>query len=153
MSGLYNMVFGYNVLAGPLLHVLGRELTDFGRFRDASLWREADGELVIRVYTRNGGGNRDEYMPDFSNDPYYIRDVDDTYDNTYASIFFRIPDRYKGILGACAKDMVFETPEERWQKALENLQKNPEAPDTQALVEKFKPLFAQIDAQLNPPTE
>ncbi len=55
----YNMVFGETPMADVLLAILGLDRSKVGRFRDA--WVETDGDdVVIAVYTRNGGGNREE---------------------------------------------------------------------------------------------
>lgn len=81
---------------GPaLLLMLGLGEKDFGRFRDAYL--SPDGEQII-VYTRNGGGNREYYQDVFdtlSKHPNYLRDEDDDFDETYASIYFSVPDEFK----------------------------------------------------------
>jgi len=98
---LFNMLHGYNPLAPIFLKMLGLQLDDVGRFRDAYLWKDTDG-LRIHVYTRNGGGNRNEYQHVFdklSLNEYYERDYDDEFDCTYATIVFRIPPRAQGIKG------------------------------------------------------
>jgi hypothetical protein len=142
MSGLYNIIFGRNPLSGPLLASLGfTEISQVGRFRDCFLWREPDSEIVIRVYTRNGGGNREEYMPDFSGHPLFIRDEDDKFDNTYASIFFRVPEEIREqIVLVVAKfgPDCFVDPEKRWAEAMERM-KNPNDPETQRVTEAVRP--------------
>lgn len=92
MSGLYNVVFGENA-TGPLLVTLLQNVQPFevGRYRDA--WVEADGDaLSIRVHTRNGGGNREDYddeIESMRDHPWFVRDADDNYDYTYADFWFR----------------------------------------------------------------
>lgn len=99
---LYNAVFGANA-AGPALVALlnERHPVKVGRFRDA--WVEHDGDdLVIRVHTRNGGGNRECWCSDepctcgcpranesMEAHPWYVRDEDDDFDSTYADFWFR----------------------------------------------------------------
>src|SRR5688572_24926857 len=88
--GMYTLIHGENPASDKLLHILGLSRSSVGRFRDA--WVQAgEAGLEIAVYTRNGGNNREEYMPDFSDHPHYLRDVDDSFDNTYATIFFSVP--------------------------------------------------------------
>jgi len=103
---MYNALFGQNPHADILLGILGLSKGDVGRFRDCYV-DELDGEQVIAVYTRNGGGNR-ECWEDDDNDgcdcpgcvisyclpdhPNYLRDEDDDFDCTYATIYFSIPE-------------------------------------------------------------
>lgn len=89
---MYNMLFGQNVAADAILATLGLTRHDVGRFRDCFV---ANGEIAI--YTRNGGGNRDDYQEVFDElaaNPCYLRDEDDEYDCTYATIYFRFPDEF-----------------------------------------------------------
>lgn len=76
---------------GPaLVHLLQQKKEfDVGRYRDA--WVEYDGDaLLIRVHTRNGGGNREDYDDgSMSEHPWYVRDADDDFDYTYADWWFR----------------------------------------------------------------
>lgn len=85
---MYNLLFGMNPSTDKLLSLLGAKREDFGRFRDVFL----DKPYIV-VYTRCGGGNRENYFPDWVvNHPWYERDADDDYDCTYASIFFKVPE-------------------------------------------------------------
>jgi hypothetical protein len=95
--GLYNTIFGTNPAAPVLIALLHSPLPtddrmDFGRLRDA--WAEKHGDEVwIRVHTRNGGGNRDEYqgvLDELAKHPWWVKDEDDDYDSTYADIYFRV---------------------------------------------------------------
>lgn len=95
MSGLYNMLFGLNRAAVPLLKVLNVDHTTVPRFRDCFL-NEAGTEIII--YTRSGGGNRDEYAElnrMMMEIPGYLRDEDDSYDNTYALFYYEIPEQHR----------------------------------------------------------
>ena len=84
----YNMLFGVNPDSDKLLSLLGKSREDFGRFRDVYV----DDEFIV-VHTRNGGGNREDYFPDWVEDhPWYSHDVDDDYDCTYANIYFKVPE-------------------------------------------------------------
>lgn len=87
---LYNMVHGQNPI-GPLLVALLHEQQpiEVGRYRDAWVEHEGD-DLLIRVHTRNGGGNREDYDdPSMQAHPWYVRDADDDFDCTYADYWFR----------------------------------------------------------------
>ena len=91
---MYNMLFGMNPMSEIFLATLGLSKADTGRFRDCYVEKDGN-EYKIAVYTRNGGGNRDYCMPDFSGHPNFLYDRDDDFDGTYATIYFSIPDKYK----------------------------------------------------------
>ena len=99
------MIFGENPGALVLLDVLGLTREDFYRYRDCYLSERGE----IAVYTRGGGNNRDCYCGDYGHEPHeescvilfhernrehpmYLRDDDDSFDNTYATHYFSIPD-------------------------------------------------------------
>lgn len=87
---LYNMLFGQNPDADKLLGLLGKTQADFGRYRDVFV---QDGYIV--VHTRNGGGNRESYedvFEEMSEHPWYSHDEDDSFDCTYANIYFKVPE-------------------------------------------------------------
>lgn len=85
---LYNLIFGKNPDADKLLRLLDATEADFGRYRDVYV---EDGYIV--VHTRCGGGNREEYFPDWVEDhPWYSHDKDGDFDETYADIYFKIPE-------------------------------------------------------------
>ena len=93
---LYNMLFGMNPDSGKLLEILGKTQADFGRFRNVYM---EDGYIV--VHTRNGGGNREYYedvFDEMSEHPWYSHDEDDSFDCTYANIYFKIPDHHKDLI-------------------------------------------------------
>lgn len=96
MSGLYNLLFGENSFAKEILNMVGVEKVSLVRYRDA--WIK-NGEAI--VYTRNGGGNREDKTIAFLMDvilpshPLYILQGDDSYDNTYAYIKFKVPEEFK----------------------------------------------------------
>lgn len=103
---MYNMIFGENKNALLLLGVLGLIREDFYRYRDCYLSEEGE----IAVYTRGGGNNRNCYCEDYGHEPHdddscvvpsheknrehamYLRDEDDSFDNTYATFYFSIPE-------------------------------------------------------------
>lgn len=103
---LYNALFGVNPLATLLLGMLNLDRGEVGRFRDCFLTKGDDGQPRIVIYTRNGGGNREEYqgvLDTLSKHPCWVRDYDDDFDSTYASIEFRVPEELRslaeGLLG------------------------------------------------------
>lgn len=93
---MYNMVLGVSPYSEPLLLMVLQARPDlgevnFGRIRDAWL-EDHDGDVLIRVHTRNGGGNRESQAAAIESmraHPWYVRDADDTYDETYADFYFR----------------------------------------------------------------
>lgn len=86
---LYNLIFGMNRDADMILALIGLKRHDIQRFRDC--WLSDDGGIC--VYTRTGGGNREDYPNTIlTSSPYYIHDEDDEWDHTYANYYFRIPD-------------------------------------------------------------
>lgn len=107
MSGLYNILFGVNALAIPLMGALRFKPSALGRFRDCYLGRGPDGALEVHVFTRNGGNNRQHYGEGIAGPrcactgctmthnvtqlPGYLRDFDDPFDSTYATVCFEVP--------------------------------------------------------------
>ena len=92
---LYNMMHGYHPLVGPLLaDALGFDTPEkraqIPRFRDVYLFQDE-----IRILTRTGGGNRDDYIEEnefLRNWPGFIRDWDDDFDCTFAWWSYKWPD-------------------------------------------------------------
>lgn len=88
---LYNLLFGVNSNSDVLLAILGLKKSDVERFRDCGF---EDGGIFI--YTRTGGGNREDYPNEgLTSSPYYLGDEDDEYDKTYATYHFKFPDEIK----------------------------------------------------------
>lgn len=113
--GMYNLIFGQNKAAHVILATLGLTEADVGRFRDCFV---ANGEIA--VYTRNGGGNREDYQEVFdklAQHPCYLRDVDDEFDCTYATIYFRFPEEFAEGLRRLDSGVPFE-PDKRWKEFL-----------------------------------
>lgn len=93
---LYNMIFGMNPDSDKILSLLGKTKGDFGRFRSVYL---EDGYIV--VHTRNGGGNREDYedvFEEMAEHPWYSHDEDDSFDCTYANIYFKVPENHKDFV-------------------------------------------------------
>src|SRR5262245_58021437 len=118
MSGLYNMVFGVNHAAAFLLDAAKIDHKKVPRFRDCFLYK--DGKSIV-VYTRTGGGNREDYVEEnaaMTQWPGYIRDEDDSFDNTYALFHFKVPEDAKEICDKLKEIGMAVDPPERWKKML-----------------------------------
>lgn len=139
-GGLYNVVHGQHDLAPALLMLLQLvwlhqdvpDILKFGRFRDAWVERQGD-SLVIRVHTRNGGPNREEYdQPSLYTHPWFVGTEDGVRDNTYADYYFRAdPDWFKGLDGDEGLEQFNFLMEEavehvdmdaRWDQAVQDIQ-------------------------------
>ena len=115
---LYNMIFGMNPDSDKLLSFLGKTKEDFGRFRNVYM---EDGHIV--VYTRCGGGNRDDYeevFDEMSTHPWYSHNADDDYDCTYASIYFKIPEGIDQTFVALHGLDEGAHPEKQWEQFMED---------------------------------
>ncbi len=118
---LYNMLFGTNEEAPVLLGMLSVNKEYFSRFRDVEL---IESGTKIRVFTRLGGGNREEYKENWDKirkHELYLKDYDDEFDTTYAYIEFNIPEQYKET----AKKMFKEEPvsfQKKFEKELREMQ-------------------------------
>jgi len=118
--GMYNLIFGQNPISDAVLATLNLTRHDVGRFRDCFVTR---GEIA--VYTRNGGGNREDYQDVFdklAQHPCYLRDQDDDFDCTYATIYFSFPEEFAEELKKLDTGEKFD-PSQRWLDALEALKR------------------------------
>lgn len=116
---LYNLMFGENQKADLLLACLGLTRDDCGRYRDCYI---DEGKIVI--HTRCGGGNRDDYESVFetlSDHPCYLTDSDDSFDCTYADIYFSFPEEYAEDLKKLEEASPDIKPSEKWQSLLASL--------------------------------
>ena len=114
---LYNMLFGINPDTDKLLSLLDATKEDFGRFRNVYM---RDGYIV--VHTRCGGGNREDYFPDWVEDhPWYSHDEDDSFDCTYADIYFKVPENHKDFL-AIMNLNEGTRPREQWASLLATME-------------------------------
>lgn len=93
-NGLYNVLFGECEHADKLLDILDLDRAMFGRYRDC--FPSEDG-TKIRVLTRCGGGNRDDFQIVFDTmekHPAYDSNYDDPTDETYCYFEFNVPVLY-----------------------------------------------------------
>lgn len=121
---MYNMLHGTNPLASIYMAMLRLSTDQVGRFRDCYL----QGDEIV-VYTRNGGGNREDYEDVFealSQHENYLHDEDDDFDSTYAYIHFSIPEQHQAdvTMLKLAIDQNTPPPAERWKQLLEDLEKD-----------------------------
>lgn len=123
---MYNMLFGESPLSDILLKMLGLTRADTGRFRDCYITKwggpsEGDKTLRIAIYTRNGGGNREDYQhvtDALRAHPNYLDDFDDC---TYATYIFSVPEKYKELVDSF--EVEYATPQEKFLKLIEELNK------------------------------
>ena len=138
-----------------LLTMLGNPVVK--RYRDSWVEKGSDGEPVIAIYTRQGGGNREcycetedcepvagQHTPDGCNaacndaleaHPLYLRDADDDFDRTYATFFFSAPPEFRVILAASAVDPVDMS--EVWQEAIDRIGRGEMRPAEVAMADQM----------------
>lgn len=148
--GMYSMVFKPNILGPVMMAALGYETPmDVGRYRDCIITKS--NEIVI--YTRNGGANRESYTDDIErmrSHACYLRDVDDSFDSTYASFYFRFPDGFKEDFEKMAELIGVDwNPDERWKKAIDAMESQEPADDQtirdpKETIEGLKPVLDNI---------
>ncbi len=113
---MYNMINGVNQSTFYILPMLGKHPDEYPRFRDCFVGKpridksKTDGfgiplikldrdkqKRLICVYTRVGGGNREEYkaqIKELRKQETYITDYDDSFDNTFAAFIFEAPEKW-----------------------------------------------------------
>lgn len=119
---LYNMLFGTNEDTPVLLGIIEVNKEYFTRFRDIELTKAGE---VIRVFTRIGGEYRKVYKETWQkirNHKLYIKDYDDSFDETYAYIEFSVPERFIETTRKMFKGEP-ESFENRFKKELEDMNK------------------------------
>jgi hypothetical protein len=97
MSNMYGLVIGNSGWPKALMDIMWDITPEMvGRYRDHWLEKDESGDepaLVLAVYARIGGGNREEYADNIRQMQAlttYVSDADDSYDNTYATFRFRM---------------------------------------------------------------
>lgn len=145
---MYNALFGENPASEILLGLLGLERGDFYRYRDCYL-TEDGGEIA--VYTRGGGGNRDDNTTDVAGHPNYLSDSDDDFDCTYATYYFSVPEAGKKVIDML-KDMdtVKRDPAKAWEKLIADLHSGgkPDDPAVKNAMEVGRRLFGFLGESL-----
>lgn len=144
---LYNALFGVNKFSHVLLQILDISPLDVPRFRDCYL-NEAGDQIVI--FTRTGGGNREEYEAQneaLRRCPGFIIDEDDTLDPTYAKFHYRVPETYKHVTMAIKEQGGVNDPTEKFKALLDKLMNKEtpkDDPDVQRAMEIGKRIFGQL---------
>lgn len=162
----YNMIFGQSPLTPILLQVIGAP--NVGRLRDVYLAGTAE-QPEVHVYTRNGGGNRQHYPLDddptpegpscsctgciatyqLPAHPLYLGDSDDDFDCTYATFRFKVPEKFRTLLAALLEAQGDPPdPAQKWQAFLSKMQKTPDDPEVQRVLEALRPTLESIAKQL-----
>lgn len=157
----YNLINGVDSQSNFLLALLGLTRTDVPRFRDC-YW---NGEEIC-IYTRTGGGNRDyyeslesckkNYPEDFTGDnppkgpwnddlrkmPTFKRDEDDSFDSTYATFFFALPEVFSELkYDLKAADA---TPQQKFESFLERLYSGKTDPQIERVEKVMAPIIEKI---------
>jgi len=93
------MLMGVNPCTIFILPMLDKHPDEYPRFRDCFLANEEHPEYddYIHVYTRVGGGNRGcgKGEEELMKLPNFITTFDDSFDSTYATYVFSVPDRWQ----------------------------------------------------------
>jgi hypothetical protein len=97
---LYNLLMGATPATFFVLPMLGKHPEEYPRFRDCFTGDETRPEYDdhIHIYTRTGGVNREEYErenDEIRSMPGFVTDFDDSFDSTYASWVFKVPERWQ----------------------------------------------------------
>lgn len=113
---MYNLMFGSTQQKLPILALAGVDPERVGRFRDLWLEKsEVEGELILAIYTRNGGGNRQDYFEEIQylhGLPGFVSDRDDEFDSTYATFRIRLTPASLSAKALALSDL---SPEETWE--------------------------------------
>lgn len=126
---LYNLLQGVNSQAEIALALIGNP--DVGRFRDGWLELDSEGQPRVAIYTRNGGGNRECWADDpesctdctahkmraLTEHPQYLSDADDSFDSTYATVYFSVPAEYVDEVRKIASPTPVDT-DARWESVI-----------------------------------
>lgn len=91
---LYNMLFGMNVKPTILCGlIVNNPFKNIPRFRDAEVYYDDNGKLILCILTRVGGNNREGYEEEIKfirSLPNFIKDYDDEFDDTYAYFLYDV---------------------------------------------------------------
>lgn len=144
---LYNMLHGVNPLAGLVLRVLGLDVSDIPRFRDAYY----DGEHFI-VLTRTGGPNRAAYEDGnrfMELVEGFLHTADWDRDNTYSLFTYSVPEKFSYLLESLGKYAETKTLDAKWDEVIASLQSGEKNPRVDRMVEQFTAIFKGLGQNLN----
>jgi len=146
---LYNQIFGTNPASDMLLAMLKfNNVNEIGRYRDVSLKRDLEAGLQVVIFTRMGGGNRENYEKEINflkSKKGYVRDYDDEYDSTYANFVFEIPDKFKDLCEKVAKDVGTKQPMEKFKEMLTDMNSEKSTPATMQAKIVGEKIFSKIE--------
>lgn len=129
---LYNLINGISPACILVLPMLEKHPEDYPRFRDCFITADYN----IAIYTRVGGGNRncgfgEEELYKNKN---FIKTYDDTYDSTYGTYEFKVPEKWKADFNALIENRL----EELSNEYIEYLKKFwPEDSNAQNVIDKI----------------
>ena len=127
---LYNMINGVQPATFLVLPMLGKHADSYPRFRDCFIGKQHTDsdvdqfgipiqkqgeEMLISVYTRTGGGNREYYEAEIAEMramPEFVDDFDDDFDNTFATYVFRVPKKFEDDFHKIKEGKIKETSQE-----------------------------------------
>jgi len=126
---LYNLLFGKTPQSSLLLAVIGLRDNDVERLRDVSV--TDDGK--IEVYTRTGGGNREDY-PNLTmrRAPGWAGSVDDDFDSTYCTDTFEVPAEWAADVAGLSDVLTHGLRAEFAQHLAKTLRREPTEDDQRA---------------------
>lgn len=92
---MYRLLHGDSGWPMEMMYAWGLKPDMVGRYRDHWLEQVPDDAdtLILALYTRNGGGNREEYADQLRRMHElvtFVSDEDDTFDPTYCTLRFRL---------------------------------------------------------------
>ena len=153
---MYNMVCGNNPCFGILARILDtvEPLSEVPRFRDMYTRAEGD-QLQIVLYTRTGGGNREEYEEQnnaLAAHPLYVKDWDDDFDTTFAHFAFSVPPEFEADLREfhllVEEHPKFLAADKKFQRALEAIKGTLEETPIYVDPEKFGEVAERLIGRL-----
>ena len=141
---MFNMMMGVNPFAGLLLAVLGFEnpTEEIPRLRDCFI----EGEEIV-VFTRTGGGNRDEYISENAELEVrdgFLRTEDWDLDSTYAKWFYQIPAEHRELILQLADLGARCDITKKFNDLLNDMGSSNPNPRTREALERARPLVEKI---------
>lgn len=108
------MINGVNPATFFILPMLGKHPDAYPRFRDCFTGDPDHPEYdhYIHVYTRIGGGNREDYekeINDLRSMEGYVIDHDDDFDTTFATFVFKVPSNFQEDYKKISEGKIKET--------------------------------------------
>lgn len=135
---LYNLINGVNPAAFFFLPMLGHHPDEYPRFRDCFV--EQDPDRIV-VFTRTGGGNREDYAEEnhwITTLPGFVSDDDDDFDSTFAYWRFAVPERWSADFSRLINGRAAEVSSEYEAECIRVYPK---------LADKYKEIFATARAE------